>query len=157
MDFGSAAPTVVVKTGMKLTPNKPKLYIQYLHYAPCANSDEVNVILDILKIPKHIWSDTDMMGRGWIADLEAKGKPIFPTKKFSGSREYWITSLQRFDIHMVKNINARKEQENFSYRIVDGKQLSETIKKFDHGWSASGYSVVGDFVDIINQYSPDGV
>jgi len=153
MDFGTAAPTVVTKGGMKLTENKPNLYLQLLHYAPCANSDEVNEILDILKIPKHIWSDTDMMGRGWIADLEAKGKPIFPTRKFSGSRDYWITTIQRFNIHIVKNIDARKEQENFCYRVVDGKQLSETIKAYDHFWSSAGYLCTGDFVDIINQYT----
>jgi len=36
-------------------------------------------------------------------------------------------------------------QENFSYRVVDGKTLSETEKKYDHLWSATGYVVVGDF------------
>ena len=158
MDFGTAAPTVISKAAMKRTPGKPNLYLQKLHYAPLANSDEVNQILDILKIPKHIWSDTDFMGRGWISDLEAKGKPIFPTRKFPGSRDYWITTLNRFNIFLVKDPDVRKEQENFCYRVVDGKQLSETIKDYDHFFSACGYATVGDFVDIINQsYGSDDI
>jgi len=46
--------------------------------------------------------------------------------------------------------DLRKEQENFCYRVVDGKQLSETIKKYDHLLSATGYSVVGDFRELLD-------
>lgn len=155
MDFGSAAPTAVVKAGIKLRPKKHDLYLQKLHYNPCANSDEVDEVLNILGLggeDKHLWSDTDMMGKGWIADLRRKGKFIYPTQKYPGSREYWITTLSRFNIHIVKDPHFRKEQENFAYRVVDGKQLSETIKAYDHLWSASGYCVVGDFREIAEQY-----
>ena len=161
MDFGTAAPTVITKGAMKMGGTKPDLYLQKLHYAPCATSDEVNEILDILKLGNgdgrstHIWSDTDFMGRGWIADLEMKGKLVFPTKKFPGSRDYWITTLQRFNIYLVRDIDVRKEQENFCYRVVDGKQLSETIKDHDHFWSSAGYLCTGDFVDILNQHYSD--
>lgn len=157
MDFGTAAPTVITKGAMKFNNAKPDLYLQKLHYAPCENSDEVNKILDVLKIPKHIWCDTDMtekgnqVGYGWISDLRRRGKTVFPTKKFPGSRDYWITTLHRFNIHLVRDIDVRKEQENFSYRVVDGIQLSETIKKYDHFWSSAGYLTVGDFAQIINQ------
>lgn len=149
MDFGSAAPTTIVKTAMRWTNKKPDLFLDLKYYAPCKDSDAVNEVIDALGIDQHIWSDTDFIGRGWIADLQHKGKDIFATKKFPGSREYWISTLHRFNIHIVKNIHARKEQENFSYRVVDGVQLSETIKKYDHFWSACGYSVVGDFRNLI--------
>ncbi len=150
MDFGTSAPTTVVKAGARVKgEGKADLYLQKLHYAPAENSDVVNEILDILKIPKHIWSDTDMMGKGWIADLRRKGKEIYPTVKFPGSRDYWITTIKRFNIHIVRDIDARKEQENFCYRVVDGKQLSETIKDYDHFWSACGYATVGDLRELI--------
>lgn len=149
MDFGIAAPTAVIKAGLRIKPGKSDLYLQKLHYAPAENSDIVNEVLDVLKIPKHIWSDTDMMGKGWIADLRRKGKEIYPTVKFPGSRDYWITTLKRFNIHIVRDADARREQENFCYRVVDGKQLSETIKDYDHFWSACGYGVVGDLRELI--------
>ena len=58
----------------------------------------------------------------------------------------------------MKDPDVRKEQENFCYRVVDGKQLSETIKDYDHFFSACGYATVGDFVDIINQsYGSDDI
>ncbi len=155
MDFGSAAPTAIVKGGFRKREKKPDLFLQKLHYNPCANSDEVDEVLNILGLggeDKHLWSDTDFMGKGWIADLRRKGKFIYPTVKYPGSREYWITTLSRFNLHIVKDPDFRKEQENFSYRVVDGKQLSETIKKFDHLWSASGYLAVGDFRELLNNY-----
>jgi PBSX family phage terminase large subunit len=155
MDFGSAAPTAIVKGGFRKKEKKPDLFLQKLHYNPCANSDEVDEVLNILGLggeEKHLWSDTDFMGKGWIADLRRKGKFIYPTVKYPGSRDYWITTLSRFNIHIVKDPDFRREQENFSYRVVDGKQLSETIKKFDHLWSASGYLAVGDFRELLNNY-----
>lgn len=164
MDFGTTAQTAIVKTGMRLgrDKRKPDLFLKRLHYFPTVDSDAVCEVLDILDKTepgiakkKHMWADNNKPG--WIADFEAKSLLIFPTKKFPGSRDFWISTLHRFNIHIVKDPMFRSEQENFSYRIVDGKQLSETIKKWDHLWSASGYNVVGDYLDIINQHSPDGV
>lgn len=93
-----------------------------------------------------IWCDSNMgIEKGWISDLRNQGIQALATRKFPGSREYWISTLKRYNIHIVKDIDMRKEQENFSFRVVDGITLSETIKKHDHAWSASGYACVGDF------------
>lgn len=143
MDFGETAQTAIVKLGMRKREGKADLFLQKLFYSPTENSTLIAEILKGLKIEKHIWCDNNMVG--WISDLRMAGFDLFPTKKFSGSREYWITTLKKFNLYIVKDIDFRKEQENFCYRVVDGKQLSETIKKYDHLWSASGYACVGDF------------
>lgn len=154
MDYGKTAQTAIIKAAIRVRHPKSDLYLQKLFYSPTESSDVINqVIEDLAKTDKgfgtdkHIWSDNNQPG--WIADLRRKDKSIYPTVKFPGSREYWISSLKKFKIHIVRDIDFRKEQENFAYRVVDGKQLSETIKKFDHLWSASGYAVVGDFRELI--------
>ncbi len=155
-DFGQANPTAIVKTGVRRGEVKHDLYIQKLFYAPTETVDIVaEVIKEIAKntiktksenIIDKIWCDSNMgIEKGWISDLRYRDITALGTKKFPGSREYWISTIKRFRIHIVKDIDFQKEQENFSYRVVDGITLSETIKKYDHLWSATGYSVVGDF------------
>ena len=143
MDFGETAQTAIVKTGLRLREKKHDLFLQKLFYHPTPNSDVVDQVLTNLALESHCWCDNNQPG--WISDLRAKRHRLFATGKFPGSREYWISTIKKFNIHIVKDVDFRREQENFSYRVVDGIQLSETIKKFDHLWSASGYSVVGDF------------
>jgi len=144
-DFGETAQTAIVKVGVRRTKPKAELYIQKLFYCPTENSDIIIQVIQGLKIDKHIWCDNNMPA--WISDLRRADPPILalPTKKFAGSREYWIATIKKFNINAVKDIDLRKEFENFSYRVVDGKQLSETIKKYDHLMSATGYACVGDF------------
>ena len=173
-DFGQANPTAIVKTGIRRKPVKSDLYIQKLFYAPTETSDIVAEIMlkiasleiqeaikdkqfrtDIEKqeyienyitLKDKIWCDSNMgIETGWISDLRNKDITAFGTAKFPGSRDYWISTIKRYNIHIVKDIDFRKEQENFCYRVIDGVQVSETIKKHDHLWSATGYSVVGDF------------
>ncbi|HTJ53736.1 MAG TPA: phage terminase large subunit [Cyclobacteriaceae bacterium] len=149
LDFGTAHPTVIVKAGLKMNNPKPDLYLKKLFYSPCENSSSVIEAVKSIKIESHIWCDTNMdntnTGIGWVSDMRRAGIRAFLTKKFPGSREYWITTLKKFNIHIVQDLDFKREQENFSYRVVDGIQLSETIDKYDDCWSASGYAVVGDF------------
>jgi hypothetical protein len=100
----------------------------------------VNTIID------KVWCDSNMgIENGWISDLRNKDISAFGTAKFPGSREYWISTMKRYNIHLITDIDLRKEQENFSYRVIDGITVSETIKKFDDILSSAGYATVGDF------------
>ena len=156
-------------------PMKDNLYIKKLFYAPTETSDVVAEVMTQIaeaqiaeacvgkefhsdkqkqsfteSIDNHIlnkvWCDSNMgIEKGWISDLRNRNIQALATRKFPGSREYWISTIKRFNIHMVKDPDLRKEQENFCYRVVDGITLSETIKKHDHALSAIGYSVIGDF------------
>lgn len=151
LDFGTSHPTVIVKTGIRKNSPKNDLFLQKLFYSPCDTSDQV--IDAVKKIgPPHIWCDTNMdntnTGTGWVADMRRAGIRALLTKKFPGSREYWITTIKKFNIHIVQDLDFKREQENFCYRVVDGIQLSETIDKYDDCWSAGGYSVVGDFAHL---------
>lgn len=143
MDFGETNATAIVKLGLKKIDSRRELYLQKLFYYP---TDNVNIIIEALKklqLPKHIWADNNKPG--WISDLRQAGFSVLTTAKFPGSRDYWITSLLKHKLFIVRDIDFQKEQENFCYRVVDGIQLSETEKKYDHLWSAAGYGCVGDF------------
>ena len=173
-DFGQANPTAIVKTGVKRMPIKSNLYLELLFYAKTETVDIVAEVMKeiarqtkeealkgkefknerqrlefeatIQTITEKVWCDSNMgIETGWISDLRNRDISAFGTAKFPGSREYWISTMKRYNIFIVKNEDFRREQENFAYRVVDGITLSETIKKYDHLWSASGYSVVGDF------------
>jgi hypothetical protein len=89
--------------------------------------------------------DNTNTGIGWVSDMRRAGIKALLTKKFPGSRLYWIAMLHKYNIHLIRDIDVKREQENFCYRVVDGIQLSETIDKYDDFWSASGYLTVGDF------------
>lgn len=148
MDFGETAQTAIIKAGLKITDNRNDLHLQKLFYLPTENIDVIIQVIKSLGINQHIWCDNNKPL--WIGDLRNAGISAVATKKWPGSREYWVDTLKRFNIHIVRDPDFRKEQENFRYRVVDGIQLSETIKKYDHLWSASGYAVVGDFRHLIN-------
>ena len=147
MDFGIAHNTALVKVGVRRKPEKSDLYIEKLFYAPTENSTIIGQMINSLK-EKHkiefIWCDNNQPG--WVSDLRNNFNiSALLTKKFPGSRKYWIDTMNRFNIHIVKDVDMRKEQENFCYRVVDGITLSETIDKYDDGLSAAGYGTVGNF------------
>ena len=148
LDFGTAHPTVITQVGVVKKPIKSDLYLKKLFYSPCETSVPIIEAVKILGIKKHIWCDTNMdntnTGVGWVADMRRAGIQAILTSKFPGSRLYWISTLKKFNIYIINDLDFKREQENFCYRVVDGIQLSETVDKYDDCWSASGYAVVGD-------------
>ncbi len=148
IDFGTAHPTVIVKIGVRKKVPKSDLFLKKLFYSPCETSVPIIEAIKMLKIDKHIWCDTNMdnthTGVGWVSDMRRAGITAMLTNKFPGSRLYWISTLKKCKLHIVNDLDFKREQENFCYRVVDGIQLSETIDKYDDCWSASGYAVVGD-------------
>jgi len=154
-DFGETAQTAIVQLRLKLNyaPGlKHDLYIKRLFYSPTETSREVADVmrgLGLDKVNSYIWCDNNMdnesAGEGWIIDLRNYGINAVATTKFKGSRAYWIGAIKNFNLHIVEDAAFMKEQELFKYEVVDGIQLSRTIKKHDHLWSATGYGTVGEF------------
>jgi phage terminase large subunit len=149
LDFGETNETAIVENKLIIRDGKYyDLFSKRLFYSPTESSKDVIEAVKALGIEKHIWCDNNKPG--WIVDMRAAGIRALATTKFPGSREYWISTIKRCNIHLVRDYHYKKEAENFRYRVVDGVKLSETIKKYDHLWSACGYSVVGDFRQYMN-------
>lgn len=151
MDFGRTAQTTLVKVARRFNPIKSDLYVEGLFYKPTPAPDMVQEMI-FLKDLSEVEIDCDSNESGWISHMRShhfyngNDLPICklrPTAKYNGSRNDWISAIKRFNIYIVHNVDFRIEQENFCY---DEDSLShETVKKFDHYWSATGYAVVRRF------------
>ena len=80
-----------------------------------------------------------------ISDLNRMGAKIYAVKKFNGSIKYGIGLIKSYNIHLVKNKDLQKEQENYAWRTVNGISLGEPIKEHDHYWDAVRYIAISKF------------
>lgn len=151
LDFGETAASAFVKCGVRRNGKgvRDDLYLMKLFYTPTKNSFEVIELIEVLAAnglyDKRKIIHCDNNQPGWVSDMKYSGLLCMPTVKYPGSREYWQSFIGSFNIHIVKDVEFQIEQENFCYKVVDGITLSETVKKYDHLWSAAGYGCVGQF------------
>ena len=136
LDFGyTNDPTALVKIGV----NGRNIYFKNLFYLPVDNADLLTKVINRL-VPDEgtIWADS--ADPGMIGDLQRNGLTVIGAKKFPGCINYRIDIMKRFKIHIVRNLNFRKEQENYKYRVIQGIKLNEPEDKWNHLWDASGYA-----------------
>jgi phage terminase large subunit len=75
-----------------------------------------------------------------IGDLRRAKFQIFACPKPHGSIVYGIDLLYRFNIHIVNNVNAKKEQENYMWRTIQGIKVNEPVDAYNHFWDAVRYA-----------------
>lgn len=59
------------------------------------------------------------------------------------SAMYWLLSMKSKKIHIVKiNLwyHAKKEQENYKLKEINGISINQTIYNFNHFWNAVRYA-----------------
>ncbi len=141
MDFGfTQDPTAITKMGSKGND----LYIQGLFYEPTQNAETLFPVLKALGlVDKTIFADS--ASPAMISDLNIMGAHIYAIRKFSGSIKYGIGLLNSYNIHIVKDRNFVKEQENYAYRIISGIQTDEPTDKFNHYWDSARYNAMANF------------
>lgn len=74
----------------------------------------------------------DMRSKGWMATKVSKTKSVV----------YWIGSMKRKKIHIIKNrlyIHAKKEQENYRWKEINGISINQPIDSFNHLWDSARY------------------
>ena len=122
-----------------------KLYCECLIYEP--TKDPI-ILYDLIKTlgleNKNIWCDS--AHPVFIASLNQMGLNIFAIKKTPVVDG--IAIVNQFDLHLVKNVDVKAEQENYSYRIINGITTDEPIKGHDHWWDAVRYNVLANFRNI---------
>ena len=77
-----------------------------------------------------------------VKDLKNLGLNIKKTSKAKGLL-HRIGLLKKHKINIVYNVNAKREQENYKWREVNGINVNEPIDKFNHFWDATGYGYMG--------------
>ena len=141
LDFGyTNDPSALVKAGVVGN----NIYLQSLIYEPTENADILAPLIKATAGDKAIvWADSaDPI---MICDLTAAGVRVFGIKKPKGSINYGIGLLKSYKIHIVKNRNAQREQENYQWRTINGIPLDEPIDDHNHFWDAARYITMAKF------------
>ena len=79
-------------------------------------------------------------------DLRNLGINIKKTSKAKGLL-HRIGLLKKHKINIVYNLNAKREQENYKWREVNGINVNEPIDKFNHFWDSLGYGYMGNLTN----------
>lgn len=137
MDFGwTVDPTALVKVGV----NFRNIYLQNMLYTPCDNAIDLanKYLIHVLPKDKVCWCDKG--APGMIGDLRNLGFTTVAAEKWPGCIIYRADVIKRYKIHIVKNADFRKEQENYRYRVIQGITLNEPVDAYNHLWDATGYA-----------------
>jgi phage terminase large subunit len=144
VDFGwTNDPFALVKVGI----SSHGLFAELKCYEPIDNTSSMT---DVMKGMGVKWYDiitADDADK--FNDVEAiKELRLLGWKKIQkvhkGKGINWrIGLMKQSKIHIVRNINAKREQENYKWREINGILTNEPIDKFNHFWDAFGYGFLG--------------
>lgn len=141
LDFGyTNDPSALVRIGIR----GRDLFLQKKLYTPTPNPIILGELLEKL-IPgdNHFWCDS--ADPGLINDLKNQGFAAYAVHKFKGSITYGNSLINKFRIHIVRDPDFRKEQENYKYKEIQGIRLNEPIDKWNHLWDATRYGMLSEF------------
>jgi PBSX family phage terminase large subunit len=145
LDFGfTSDPSAYVKCRFVKNKDKSKksdLYVELKLYEPTKDSEVLqNRLILVEPDAKKLTTHADCAAPLMISDLRRNQFNIFPCPKPAGSIIYGIDLLLRFNIHIVHNLNAKKEQENYMWRLIQGIKVNEPVDAYNHMWDALRYA-----------------
>lgn len=143
LDFGfTNDPTALTK----LCLQGNDLFIELMLYEPI---DASNILVDALrnlglKGNELITADTSdkYNDSEMVKDLKNFHFNIKKTSKAKGIL-HSIGLLKKHKINIVYNVNAKREQENYKWREVNGMNVNEPVDKFNHMWDSVRYGYLG--------------
>lgn len=140
LDFGyTNDPTALVKVGI----SGRNIYLQKLLYYPFDNAGNLApYIMQAIPPGAHFWADS--ADPAMIADLRRLGLNCAAVRKFPGSIVYGIDLLKRYKIHIVRDQDFQREQENYRWREVNGITVNDPIDKYNHLWDAVRYYAMSE-------------
>ncbi|MCK5640405.1 MAG: terminase [Gammaproteobacteria bacterium] len=147
LDFGfTSDPTVITKNA----EDAKNIWIEVLSYAPMETPEELHEYakaegIDYRK-PTTADSSDKYTGENkgtveMVKSLQRMGWNISKVKK-NKSVMFWLNSMKAKKIHIVKNkfyIQAKKEQENYKMREINGILINQPVDKFNHMWDSGRY------------------
>ena len=140
LDPGTNSPTAIVKVGRE----GRNLYIQKLFYSPVPDPETMaKIVKEFISLDDHIWVDS--ANPGIISHLRLKGITALAVRKFNGSVEYGINLVKSYKLHLVRDPDLKREQENYKWREINGIRLNEPVKEFDHIWDGVRYICLSEY------------
>lgn len=145
LDFGFTNDSTCI-TQFGLQGNN--LFAKCLLYEPIDNAPALDQAMTNLGLKKwnlitadcsDKYNDTEMVRElknlGWNIKKVSKGKGI----------AWRIGMLKKHKIHLVRNVNVKREQENYKWREINGISVNEPVDKWNHFWDSLGYGYLGIF------------
>ena len=143
LDYGfTNDPSCVTQFGLKGND----LFAKCILYEPIDNAPSLSEAMSNTGIEKHKpitadcsdkYNDTEMTRElkdlGWNIKKVNKGKGIC----------WRIGLLKKHKIHLVRNVNVKREQENYKWREINGISVNEPVDRFNHFWDSLGYGYLG--------------
>lgn len=120
------------------------LFAECLLYQPTEDYSVLKPMYDVLVgHDPHCWADS--ADPGMIANFRRDGYNVFGVKKFPGSVKWGIDKLKGMNIHLVRNNDVRKEQENYAWMEIHGILLNEPVDAYNHFFDQLRYAVQMEF------------
>jgi PBSX family phage terminase large subunit len=143
IDFGfTQDPTAIVQV-RKVGNN---LYAKLHCYTPIDNAILLSQVIDKIGKNNVYWCDSSDGEQGMITSLRRLGYSTFAVRKYPGSIKTGIDILKRYKLHVVRDVNAEKEINNYKWRTINGISLNEPIDKFNHFWDGFRYAVMSNLI-----------
>ncbi|KAF0193547.1 MAG: Uncharacterized protein FD166_3678, partial [Bacteroidetes bacterium] len=137
VDWGyTIDPTAIVRIRI----SGRNLYAKLLTYSPIESDDDCLEVIQKIDSKGEYWADSENLTR--IAHIRRGGINIFPAK--TKNIKFGIGKVKNFNLYLVRDPAAKKEAENYKWRMIDGIQLNEPVDKYNHHWDAIRYGAVSN-------------
>lgn len=148
MDFGfTVDPTALVKHA----EDEHNIYLELLSYEPMDDDLIIHNFMESIGVSKYTPITADSSDRytseakgsfQMVSALRERGWEITKVVKTKGVM-FWLNSMKKKKIHIVRNHlykQARKEQENYRLKEINGIPINQPEDKFNHFFDSSRYS-----------------
>lgn len=146
-DFGfTTDPNALVK----YAEDTYNIWVELLAYQPIENPDELSDYFDKVGIERTIPIACDSSdkytgeNKGTIEMVKGLKKQGWKAFKISKTKSvmFWINSMKTKKIHIIKNglyHFAKKEQQNYRMKEINGIAINQPIDAYNHFWDAARY------------------
>jgi len=148
LDFGfTSDPSALVK----YAEDKNNIWLELELYEPTETPQDINsyAIARGINMGVPVTADSSDKYTGenkgtveMVKGLRGLGWNIHKVSK-TQSVMFWLLSMKKKKIHIVKNdfyIHAKREQENYHLKEINGTAINQPIDKWNHFWDASRYA-----------------
>ena len=122
-------------------------YYDLLLYEPIDSAIVLSDYMEKIGLERWMYINADCSDRyndvEMVRDLKDLGWfNIHKVNKWKGIN-WRIGKMKQKRINIVANTNAKREQENYKWREVNGIAMNEPVDKFNHFWDGAGYAKLG--------------
>lgn len=148
LDFGFVNDETAL---VKYAQDGKNIYLELLIYQPIDTAEELDATLEALGVSKYVPITADSSDK---YTSEKKGSVMMVRELFDMGWEiskvrktknvmYWISNMKQCKIHIVKSSlyrEAKKEQENYMFKEVNGILINQPKDSYNHFWDSSRYA-----------------